>query len=112
MLIQDGLLKVPANLVSRYLGRDLTAVVEPTGRIRVGGTLFDSLSVAGGMARKPYYKGELKWGPCPPTNGWTFWSIRDGAAGDLVPIAILRDRYLKKRSTQADRFQKGMPSSN
>ena len=108
MLIQDGLLKPPANLVSRYLGHDLAAVVEQTGKVRVGGTLIDSLSVAGGMARNPYYKGELKWGRCPPTNGWTFWSIHDRESGKPVPMAVLRDRYLKKRATQTDRFQKGV----
>lgn len=105
-LIREGVLQVPAQLSARFRGHDLTATVDREGKITVGGDSYDSLSKAAGMARKPYYKGSLKWGPCPPTNGWAFWSVRDSESRETVPIDVLRDRYLQRQKSEADRFRK------
>ena len=92
MLIESGLLKVPAEIHCRYRGHDLTASITKIGRVQFDGKEYSSLSTAAGMARKPFFKADLGGRPYPQTNGWTFWSVRDETGKD-APLAELRDRY-------------------
>jgi len=92
-LLDAGLIQPGAALRQRYLDRDVTATVEPDGRVRVGDEIFKSLSIAAGAARvnvkgrpadgRRYYQ----------TNGWTFWEFTD-ESGRQQPIQALRTRYL------------------
>jgi len=106
-LIEAGVLTAPARLECRYRGHDLTAVVEKDGAVSFGGARYDSPSTAGGMARKPYHRGDLKGRSYPQTNGWIFWQVRDPASGEMVPLDALRARYLERKKSEAERFQKG-----
>jgi hypothetical protein len=83
-LITAGLVRVPLDLEHRYHGTQLTARIEDAGRIVFNGSAYDSLSTAGGMARKSV-AGPLKGPAVPQTNGWTFWQYRrtDGTLGLL-----------------------------
>jgi Restriction Enzyme Adenine Methylase Associated len=99
-LIDVGLIRPGAELRQRYLGQDVTATVERDGRIRVGGEIHNSLSIAAGAARvavkgppddgRRYYQ----------TNGWSFWHCVD-ANGRQVAMGALRDRYIQDRSRAA-----------
>jgi hypothetical protein len=96
-LLDAGLIKPGTQLHQRYLGRDVTATVEPDGRVRVGTEVYNSLSIAAGVARVAVK------GPPPDgrryyqTNGWTFWEYAD-ADGKRQPIEAVRRRYLSRRS--------------
>jgi Restriction Enzyme Adenine Methylase Associated/Type I restriction enzyme R protein N terminus (HSDR_N) len=96
-LIDAGLIRPGTQLRQRYLGRDVSATVEPDGRVRVGDEVFNSLSIAAGAARV-----NVK-GPPPDgrryyqTNGWTFWEYAD-ATGAQQPMEALRKQYLSARS--------------
>lgn len=68
-VIAAGLLKPPATLTKTYKGKDLTATLLATGKVRFGGKEYDSLSTAATVARASVI-GEEK-----ATNGWTFWFV-------------------------------------
>jgi len=97
-LLDAGLIGTGTQLHQRYLGREVTATVEPDGRIQVGGEVYNSLSIAGGVARagvkgppaggRRYYQ----------TNGWTFWQYTD-ASGKQQPMEALREQYRSSRSS-------------
>jgi hypothetical protein len=91
-LIAFGLIKAPFELEREYKGAHLTAVVEQNGKVMFAGEAYDSLSTAGGMARKQVIGAPLDR-PYPQTNGWTFWQYRD-EKGSLQPVETLRKRYL------------------
>lgn len=91
-LIAFGLIKAPFELERAYKGTHLTAVVEQNGKVTFGGEAYDSLSTAGGMARKQVI-GAPPDRPYPQTNGWTFWQYRDDKGG-LQPVETLRKQYL------------------
>ena len=80
-LLDAGLIRPGTELRQRYLGRDVSATVEPDDRVRVGDEVFNSLSIAAGAARV-----NVK-GPPPDgrryyqTNGWTFGSTPTRAVG-------------------------------
>lgn len=71
-------IKGPLKLRARFKGKLLRARVRRDGRIRFGGTLYDSPSVAGAAAcqRKS-------------CNGWKFWEY-ERARGDWVLLDELR----------------------
>lgn len=77
-----------------YKGVHLEALVEANGRVRFAEESYDSLSMAGGMARKSV-SGAPPGRAYPPTNGWTFWLYRDRASGELHPVDELRQQYLQ-----------------
>ena len=52
---------------------------------------YDSLSTAGGIARKSVTGAPLGQA-YPQTNGWTFWFYRDAATGEL------RQQYLRRNA--------------
>jgi hypothetical protein len=62
--------------------------------------VYDSLSTAGGMARKcvigahwrPTFPGQT----APQTNGWTFRKFQDPETGKLLEVDVLRQKYLKR----------------
>ncbi|MBA3566819.1 MAG: type I restriction enzyme HsdR N-terminal domain-containing protein [Actinobacteria bacterium] len=97
-LLEAGLIAPGAQLRQRYLGRDVTATIEADGRVRVGGEVYNSLSIAAGAARVAVK------GPPPDgrsyyqTNGWTFWEYAD-RDGKQQPMEALRKRYLSDRSS-------------
>lgn len=83
-LIEAGLVRVPLEIERHYRGADLRARIENGDRVVFGGTAYDSLSTAGGMARKSVV-GSPPGRAYPQTNGWTFWEYRaaDGARAQL-----------------------------
>lgn len=95
-LIAAGLLRTPAEVERTYKGVRLTALIREDGTVCFEGTLYDSLSVAGGMARKSVIGGP-PGRPYPPTNGWTFWQIRDPQTGGLRGLDALRQEFLETR---------------
>jgi hypothetical protein len=83
-VIAAGLVRVPFEIEHRYRGAELRARVEGPGRIVFEGQPCDSLSTAGGTARRSI-KGAPAGRAYPQTNGWTFWEYRrpDGTLGVL-----------------------------
>ena len=51
-LIEAGLIRPPFRIEREYKAAHLTAVVRPDGKVEFDGQVYDSLSTAGGMARK------------------------------------------------------------
>ncbi len=95
-LLGAGLMVAGQELVKRFRGKDLTATVEADGRVRFQGTLYDSISMAGSLARESVV-GKHKWRKIWPTNGWTFWQYVD-AAGKRRYVDDLRQDLIKKRA--------------
>jgi hypothetical protein len=93
-LIEAGIVRVPFEIERRYLGVELRARIVSADRVVVGGTEYDSLSTAGGMARKSV-PGSPTRQPHPQTNGWTFWEFR-AADGERRQLDTLR-RELHER---------------
>jgi hypothetical protein len=89
-LISSGMVRLPLDIETAYKGHHFTARIEANGNVTWNGTAYDSLSVAGGMARKSIV-GTLSGREYPPTNGWTFWRFRD-ADGRLAFVDVLRQR--------------------
>ncbi len=93
-LINAGLVRVPFDIEHRYRGAQLAARIEDASRVVFQGTAYDSLSTAGGVARKSV-AGPFPGRDIPQTNGWTFWQFR-GADGSLRVLDDLR-RELHER---------------
>jgi len=83
-LIESRLVRVPLDIERRYRGTALTARIEAADRIVIGDSVVDSLSLAGGIARRSV-PGSPMHEPYPQTNGWTFWEYRlaDGTRRQL-----------------------------
>ena len=90
-LISSGTVRLPLDIETTYKWQQLTARIEADGNVTWNGTTYDSLSVAGGMARKSIV-GTLSGREYPPTNGWTFWRFQD-SDGRLAFIDVLRQRH-------------------
>jgi hypothetical protein len=71
-LIGAGLVRLPLDIEHRYRGTRLVARIEAADRITFGGSTFESLSLAGGIARRSVV-GAPPGRVYPQTNGWTFW---------------------------------------
>lgn len=102
-LIQAGLIQTPLHLERDYKGVHLEAEIQADGAVTVTGESYDSLSTAGGMARRSVI-GAPPGRPYPQTNGWTFWKYRDQETGNLLEINVVRQNYLK-------RTQRGSPKA-
>lgn len=74
-----------------YKGHQLTARVASDGTITCMGETFNSLSHAGGHARKTII-GAPPGKKYPHTAGWQFWRYRN-AEGEMVEMHELRLRY-------------------
>lgn len=95
-LIAAGLIKTPLQLERDYKGVKLAALIQPDGTVSFGGEVYDSLSTAGGMARKTVI-GAPPNRPYPQTNGWTFWQFRDPQTGHIRDVASLRLEFLASK---------------
>ncbi|MCX6624709.1 MAG: type I restriction endonuclease [Acidobacteria bacterium] len=93
-LITVGLVKPPFEMEREYKGVHVTAVIQQNGKVVFAGKAYDSLSTAGGMARKQVV-GAPPNRPYPQTNGWQFWQYRD-EHGELHAVEQLRKRYLER----------------
>lgn len=95
-LIAAGLITAPLGVERDYKGVKLTAVIQPDGTVFFGGESYDSLSTAGGFARKMVV-GAPEGRPYPQTNGWTFWLFRDPQTDQLKDMDSLRQEFLASR---------------
>jgi hypothetical protein len=93
-LISSGTVRLPLDIETTYKGRRLTARIEADGNVTWNGTTYDSLSIAGGMARKSIV-GAPPGREYPPTNGWTFWRFKD-SDGRLALVDVLRQRRFSR----------------
>ena len=82
-LIAAGSLKPPVQLMRTYKGKELSATILPTGRVRVGRDEFDSVSTAAVVAIKQAS------GIDRTVNGWEFWQVPT-AAGERKPLSSFR----------------------
>jgi len=98
-LLGADLIKPPLDLTKTYLDRELRARVRTDGRVQVGDEVFDSLSVAAGVARAAV-RGAPPGRKYPQTNGWTFWRFRDDD-GEWKEMDVLRQRYLERETRSA-----------
>jgi hypothetical protein len=78
-LLDAGLIRPGAQLRQQYLGREVTATVEPDGRVRFGGEVYNSLSVAAGAARVAVKGPPADGRTYYQTNGWSFWEYADAS---------------------------------
>lgn len=88
-LLEKGIVKAPFALEAVYRGVSVTATIIQDGTVAMNGSVFGSLSAAGGAA-KATVTGAAADQPLPATDGWTFWQYRDGDTGTLCPVARLR----------------------
>lgn len=95
-LTAAGFVKAPLELERTYKGVKLTAMIEQDGTVTFGGASYDSLSTAGGMARKSVI-GAPVGRPYPQTNGWIFWQFRDAKTGNLRDMDSLRQEFLAQK---------------
>jgi len=93
-LILSGTVRLPLDIEVTYKGQRLTARIEPDGNVTWNGATYDSLSIAGGMARKSIV-GAPPGREYPPTNGWTFWRFHD-SDGRLAFVDALRQRHFAR----------------
>jgi len=94
-LIGAGLIRPPLRLLKTYLGQELSARIEPDGRVTFEGETYNSPSVAAGYARVSV-KGPPARGRWYNTNGWTFWQFED--EGVTKELDVLRQRYLERQA--------------
>jgi Restriction Enzyme Adenine Methylase Associated len=93
--IAAGIIKAPLQLERNYKGVPLSASLQQDGTVSFGGGSYDSLSTAGGMARKSVI-GVSAGRKYPQTNGWTFWQFRDPKTGELREMESLRKEFLSQ----------------
>jgi Restriction Enzyme Adenine Methylase Associated/Type I restriction enzyme R protein N terminus (HSDR_N) len=96
-LIDTGLVQPPLPLEKMYKGVRLEGLIGADGRVGFAAESYDSLSTAGGMARKSVI-GAPPGRLYPQTNGWTFWLYRDAASGELRLVDDLRQQYLQRQA--------------
>jgi hypothetical protein len=94
-LINAGLVRVPLDIEHRYRGTQLKARIEQASRIVFDGRAYDSLSTAGGVARKSIV-GSPPGRVFPQTNGWTFWQFRS-PDGTLRVLDELRREFHERK---------------
>ena len=95
-LIATGFVKAPLELERTYKGVRLTASVQPDGTVLCGGETCETLSAAGGVARKSVLATPPS-DPPPETNGWIFWQFRDPKTGNLRDMDGLRQEFLAQK---------------
>lgn len=93
-LISSGTIPLPLDIETTYKGHRLTARIEADGNVTWNGATYDSLSTAGGMARKSIV-GAPPGREYPQTNGWTFWRFKD-SDGRLAFVDVLRQRHFAR----------------
>jgi hypothetical protein len=105
-LIEAGLVPLPLDIEHRYRGTQLAARIEAADRVVFDGQAYDSLSTAGGMARKSVI-GSPTGRDYPQTNGWTFWERRKADRTLGVLDELRRDLYERKVVSLDDARGKG-----
>lgn len=98
-LIHGGFIKPPVKLEKTYLGRTVSARIEPDGRVTCLGVSYNSVSIAAAMARASV-SAAPPGRKYPQTNGWIFWRFRD-EDGQVKPLDVLRQRYLQANASPA-----------
>jgi hypothetical protein len=93
-LIASGTVRLPLDIETTYRGQQLVARIEADGNVTWNGATYDSLSTAGGMARKSIV-GAPPGREYPQTNGWTFWRFKD-TDGRLAFVDVLRQRHFAR----------------
>ncbi len=96
-LIDAGLIRPPLELRATWKKKPFSATVQEDGAVSFGGTTYNSLSIAGGMARKVANGTPPDNRPEWPTNGWTFWKFQDPETGKLQLVDVLRQRHDAKK---------------
>jgi hypothetical protein len=91
-LLDMGRLSAGANLEATYLGQRHTAEVLPDGQIRYAGTVYKSLSAAGGAMALAVKQPEEGSDWVSSIDGWMFWRVEDEKTGDLVTLKEIRRR--------------------
>jgi hypothetical protein len=91
-LLDMGRLSAGAILESTYLGQCHTAEVLSDGQIRYAGTVYKSLSAAGGAMALAVKQPEKASDRVPSIDGWFFWRVRDEKAEGLVTLKEIRRR--------------------
>ena len=94
-LVDAGLIRLPFPIEHLYRGVGLVARIEGVSRIVFNGAAYDSLSTAGGVARKSV-AGSFPGRDIPQTNGWTFWQCR-GADGRILALDDLRRELFERK---------------
>ncbi len=94
-LIESGIVRVPFDIEHLYLGAQLKGRIEGPSRIVFAGETYESLSMAGGLARKSV-AGAPTGREYPPTNGWTFWQYRQADGALRYIDELRRDLYERK----------------
>jgi hypothetical protein len=97
-LVEAGVLRLPAELVANYKGKELHATIKHDGSIMFRGSEYPSPSAAAIMAQRLVLGIKSQGGYKPATNGWVFWRVHDIETGEQVQLSELRDRYLAKNS--------------
>ena len=95
-LIAAGFVKAPLELERTYKGVRLTASIQSSGTVLFGHDTCETLSAAGGVARKSVL-GTSPQEPPPATNGWIFWQFRDPKSGNLRDMDSLRQEFLAQK---------------
>lgn len=93
-LIEAGSVRLPFDIEHRFRGAQLRARIEAADRIILDGQSYDSLSTAGGLARRSVSDAS-PGRDYPSTNGWSFWHY-SRADGTLATLDDLR-RELHQR---------------
>lgn len=100
-LINSGLVRVPLDIEHRYRGAQFAARIEDSSRIVFQGSAYDSLSTAGGVARKSI-AGSFPGRDIPQTNGWTFWQFRSPDGTLRVLDDLRRELHERKAVSLVD----------
>jgi hypothetical protein len=84
-LLDMGRLWTGAILEATYLGQRHTAEVLPDGQIRYAGTVYKSLSAAGGAMVLAVKQPEEASDWVPSTDGWSFCRVKTGNLAGVLP---------------------------
>ncbi len=92
LLIDSGIIRPPQKIVAHYKGRTMEAQILRDGMVEFKGKKYNSLSIAGGVARVEVSGPPASGAAYYSTNGWTFWQFHD-VSGGLHPVDSWREIY-------------------
>ena len=88
-LLEAGLLSTGQTLHFIAAGYSASATVQPSGKLLMDGTAYDTPSGAGQVIRGR------------ATNGWEHWAVQN-AQGNFVPLAEIRTKFVEARAHTAE----------